>query len=206
MIHVALLDQHPAIRAGQRRLVEHGLDLLIVGAAPNAPELARQVGEQRADVLDLDDDLERSDRLSQCRRIKDRPDPPAVIICSGLASQALPARVAHADAVVDKNEPVSSLLEAIRLVAAGETVVPAIPRDAYETATARLADDDLPVLAMLLGSESPPAIAEALGTDRAEIACRAQHVIGRVRPGTTSRRVGQAIEPGSGPAPELPSH
>jgi DNA-binding NarL/FixJ family response regulator len=163
MIHVALLDDHPAIHAGLRRLIEHEPDLLIVGAAPNAPELARQMGEQRADVLVLDDDLERSDGLSHCRRIKDRPHASAVIIYSAFASHALAlvARVAHADAVVDKNEPVSSLLEAIRLVAAGETVLPAIPRDAYETATARLADDDLPVLAMLLGSESLTAIVEA---------------------------------------------
>ena len=208
MIHVALLDDHPAILAGLRRLIEHEPDLLIVGAAPNAPELARQMSEQRADVLVLDDDLERSDGLSHCRRIKDRPHAPAVIIYTAFASHALAlvARVAHADAVVDKNEPVSSLLEAIRLVAAGETVLPAIPRDAYETATARLADDDPPVLAMLLGSESLPAIADALGTDRAEIAWRAQHIIGRVRPGATSRRVGQAVEPGNGRVPELPLH
>ena len=208
MIHVALLDDHPAILAGLRRLIEHEPDLLIVGAAPNAPELARQMSEQRADVLILDDDLEHSDGLSHCRRIKDRPHAPAVIIYSAFASQALAlvACVAHADGVVDKNEPVSSLLEAIRLVAAGETVLPAIPRDAYETATARLADDDLPVLAMLLGSESLPAIAEALRTDRAEIAWRAQRIIDRLRPGATSRQDGQAVEAGSGPVPELPLH
>jgi DNA-binding NarL/FixJ family response regulator len=208
MIHVALLDDHPAILAGLRRLIEHEPDLLIVGAAPNAPELARQMGEQRADVLVLDDDLESSDGLSHCRRIKDRPHAPAVIIYSAFASHALAlvARVAHADAVVDKNEPVSSLLEAIRLVATGETGLPAIPRDAYETATARLADDDLPVLAMLLGSESLPAIAEALGTDRAEIAWRAQRIIGRLRPGAISRRDEQAVEVGSGPVPERPLH
>ena len=163
------------------------------------------MGEQRADVLVLDDDLERSDGLSHCRRIKDRPHASAVIIYSAFASHelALVARVAHADAVVDKNEPVSSLLESIRLVAAGETVLPAIPRDAYETATARLADDDLPVLAMPLGSESLTGIVEALRTDRAEIAWRAQRIIGRLRPSATSRRVGQAVEAGSGPVPEL---
>ena len=63
-----------------------------------------------------------------------------MIIYSAFASAALalPARVAHADAVVDKTQPVSRLLAAIRSVAAGETVLPAIPRDAYETATARL--------------------------------------------------------------------
>ena len=122
MIHLALLDDHPAVLAGLRRLIEHEPDLLIVGAAHDAPQLARQLGEARADVLIVDHDLARSDGLAHCRRIKDRPHPPAVIIYSAFASRALAlaARVAHADAVVNKTEPVSSLLAAIRSVAAGE--------------------------------------------------------------------------------------
>ena len=196
MIHLALLDDHPAVLAGLRRLIEHEHDLLIVGAAPSAPQLARQLGEERPDVLIVDHDLARSDGLSHCRRVKDRPDPPAVIVYSAFASQALAlaARVAHADAVVNKTEPVSSLLAAIRSVAAGETVLPAIPREAYTTATARLPDEDLPVLAMLLGGESLPAIADALHTDRAEVAWRAQRIIGRLRPGATRRAGEQAID------------
>jgi DNA-binding NarL/FixJ family response regulator len=203
MIRLALLDDHPAVLAGLRRLIEHEPDLSIVGAAPSAPQLARQLGEARADVLIVDHDLARSDGLAHCRRIKDRPHPPAVIIYSAFASHALAlaARVAHADAVVNKTEPVSSLLAAIRSVAAGETVLPAIPREAYTTATARLADDDLPVLAMLLGGESLPAIAEALKTDRAEVAWRAQRIIGRLRPGAPHSPGELAID---GRAPHLP--
>jgi len=40
---LALLDDHPAVLAGLRRLIEHEPDLLIVGAAPNASELAQQM-------------------------------------------------------------------------------------------------------------------------------------------------------------------
>ena len=206
MIHLALLDDHPAVLAGLRRLLEHEPDLLIVGSATSAPELANQLGEQRADVVVLDHDLARSDGLSHCRRIKDRPNPPAVIIYSAFARQALAlaARVAHADAVVDKTEPVGTLLTAIRSVAAGETMLPAIPRNAYETAVGRLRDGDLPVLAMLLGGESLPAIAEALRTSPAEVAWRAQRIISRLRPGTTSAGDPNAVEAASGRMPEMP--
>jgi DNA-binding NarL/FixJ family response regulator len=206
MIHLALLDDHPAVLAGLRRLIEHEPDMLVAAAAPSAPELAFQLGEQRADVLVLDHDLGRSDGLSHCRRIKDRPHPPRVIIYSSFPSDAmaLAARVAHADAVVGKTEPVSSLLAAIRSVAVGETALPGIPRAAYETAVGRLADDDLPVLAMLLGGESLPAIAEALRTDSAEIAWRAQRIIGRLRPRATGRSDVQAVEAGRGHVPDLP--
>jgi DNA-binding NarL/FixJ family response regulator len=206
MIRLALLDDHPAVLAGLRRLIEHEPDLLLVGAAPSAPELARQLGTQRADVVVLDHDLARSDGLAHCRRIKDRPRPPAVVIYSAFASPALAlaARVAHADAVVSKTEPVSTLLTAIRLVAAGETVLPEIPRESYATATERLAGEDLPVLAMLLDGESPPAIAEALRTEPAEIAWRAQRIIGRIRPGAPRRAGEDTLAAADVREPELP--
>lgn len=185
MIRLALLDDHPAVLAGLRRLVEPEPDLVVVGAAPSAAEL----GPQRADVVVLDHDLAHSDGLSLCRRIKDRPDAPAVVIYSAFPSSALAlaARVAHADAVVNKTEPVASLLAAIRAVAAGNTVLPEIPREAYGPAVGRLPGEDLPVLAMLLDGESPPAIAEALRTEPAEIEWRAQRIIARVRPGARQR-------------------
>ena len=156
MIRLALLDDHPAVLVGLQRVIEQEPDIVIVGAAPTAPALARQLGDIRADVLVVDHDVARSDGLSQSRRIKDRPHPPGVIIYSAFARQtlALPARVAHADAVVDKAEPVASLLAAIRSVARGETVLPPVPRAAYDAATARLDGEDLPVFAMLLDGET----------------------------------------------------
>lgn len=206
MIRLALLDDHPAVLVGLQRVIEQEADIVIVGAAPTAPELALQLGDRRADVLVVDHDVARSDGLSQCRRIKDRPQPPAVIVYSAFARQALalPARVAHADAVVDKAGPVSSLLEAIRTVARGETMLPPVPRVAYDAATARLDDEDLPVFAMLLDGETVPAIAEALRGDTDEIAWRAQRIIGRLRPGATSRSDEQGPEPVGGRVPELP--
>jgi DNA-binding NarL/FixJ family response regulator len=206
MIHLALLDDHPAVLVGLQRVIEQERDLAIVGAAPTAPELARQLGERRADVLVVDHDVARSDGLSQCRRIKNRPQPPAVIIYSAFARRtlALPARVAHADAVVDKAEPVSSLLTAIRSVARGETMLPSVPRAAYDAATARLDGADLPIFAMLLDGETVPAIAGALRTETDEIAWRAQRIIGRLRPGAAGQPDERELEPAGGRVPELP--
>ena len=184
MIQVALMDDHPAVLAGLRRLIEPEPDLRIVGAAPTAPALAAQLGNLRPDVLVLDFDLARGDGLTYCRRIKDRPVPPRVVIYSAYASPglALAARVADADALVDKTEPVPNLLTAIRWAAEGRTALPLLPRHAYEAAVSRLDDDDLPVLAMLLEGEPTAAIAEALRTDGAEIAWRTQRILGRLAP------------------------
>jgi DNA-binding NarL/FixJ family response regulator len=168
-----------------------------MAAAPSAPELALQLDGVRPDVLVLDDDLGRGDGLAHCRRIKNRERPSAVLIYSAHAAPALAlaARVAQADGLIDKAEPVSALLTAIRRVADGETVIPAVPRDAYRAAVAQLDDKDLPILAMLLDGESLPAIAETLCADRIQVARRAERIIGRLlHPRIRTRSEKQAAE------------
>ena len=184
MIHIALLDDHPAVVAGLRRLIAPEGDMTVVAAAATAPQLARQLNGARADVLVLDHDPARADGLARCRRIKDRANPPAVVIYSAYAGPAalLAARAAHADAVVDKADDVRVLLSAIRAVARGETRLPPVPRDAFESAVNRLEDEDLPVFAMLLDREPVDVIANTLGAQRAEVSWRVHRIIGRLRP------------------------
>jgi DNA-binding NarL/FixJ family response regulator len=200
MLHVAILDDHPAVLAGLRRVIDAQPDLAVVAAAPTAAELAIQLDGARGDVLIVDYDLARGDGLAHCRRIKNRRHPPAVLIYSAYASTALTlaARAAQADGVVDKAEPVSTLLTAIRRAGDGETIMPAIPRDAHEAAVERIDDEDLPVFAMLLDGEPLDAIAEALRADPGEIAWRAQRIIGRLRPRVRTGGNEQAANTGGG--------
>jgi two-component system response regulator DevR len=200
MLRVAILDDHPAVLAGLRRFIEPQPDLTVIAAAPTAAELSHQLDGARADVLVLDYDLTRSDGLLHCQRIKRRSQPPAVIIYSAYGGHALvlAARAAGADGVVDKADPVQSLLAAIRRSAAGELAMPAIPLDAYEAAVANLDDEDLPVLAMLLDGAPLDAIAHALRSDQAEVSWRAQRIVGRLRPGLRTRPDDHNVGPGHG--------
>ena len=184
MLRIALLDDHPAVLAGLRRLIDTEPDLSVAAVAASAPELARELNGLRPDVLILDYDLIRDDGLAHCRRLKSRPNPPAVVIYSAYAGPALTlaARAAQADAVVDKAEPVHTLLAAVRRVASGGVVMEPVPRAAFEVAVARLEDDDLPVYAMLLDRQPYDSIAEALRVDQAEVSRRAQRIVGRLRP------------------------
>jgi DNA-binding NarL/FixJ family response regulator len=184
MLRIALLDDHPAVLAGLRRLIDSEPDLTVVAAASTAHELAHELDGLRPDVLVLDYNLARDDGLAQCRRIKSRPQPPAVIIYSAYAGPTLTlaARAAQADGVVDKAEPVRTLLTAIRRVALGEVVLPPIPHDVFESAVAKLEDEDLPVFAMLIDREPIESIARALRSDEAEVSWRAQRIVGRLRP------------------------
>jgi DNA-binding NarL/FixJ family response regulator len=184
MLRVALLDDHAAVLAGLARLIDGEPGLTVVAAASTATELAHRLDGRRPDVLVLDYDIARGDGLAHCRRIKSRPEAPRVVVYSAYASAALTiaARAAQADAVVGKTEPVAALLEAVRLVGRGGTAFPPAPHHAYESAVARLDDDDLPVFAMLLDREPLEVIAHTLRAAPSDIAGRAARIVGRLRP------------------------
>ena len=184
MHRVALLDDHPAVLAGLRRLIDAEPDLAVIAAAPNAHELDQQLHGIVADVLVADYDLGRSDGLAHCLRAKRRSEAPAIVIYSAYGGPALvlAARAAGADAIVDKAEPVRRLLSAIRGVAAGSRLLPAVPRAAFEAGVSRLEDEDLAVFAMLLDGASSSTIAQALRTSREQIDRQAQRIVGRLRP------------------------
>jgi DNA-binding NarL/FixJ family response regulator len=183
MLRVAILDDHPAVLAGLRRLIEAEHDMAVVAAAATPAELAKQIDGIRVDVLVLDYDLADADGLAYCQRVKSRPRPPRVLIYSADATPALTlaARAARADGVIGKAEPIPLLLSSIRRVAQGKAVMPPLRQEAYEALIARIDDEDLPILAMLLDGESLDAIAATLRLDRAEIGWRAQRIVGRLR-------------------------
>jgi DNA-binding NarL/FixJ family response regulator len=192
MLRVAILDDHPAVLAGLRRLIEAEHDMTVVAAAATPAELAKQIDGIRVDVLVLDYDLTDADGLAYCQRVKSRPRPPRVVIYSADATPALTlaARAAQANGVIGKAEPIPLLLSSIRRVAQGQAVMPPLRHEAYEALIARIDDEDLPILAMLLDGEPLDAIAATLRIDRTEVGWRAQRIVGRLR-----RRIRMRDEP-----------
>jgi DNA-binding NarL/FixJ family response regulator len=191
MLRVAILDDHPAVLAGLRQLIEAEHDMAVVAAAATPAELAKQIDGIRVDVLVLDYDLAAADGLAYCQRVKSRPRPPRVVIYSADATPALTlaARAAQADGVIAKADPIPLLLASIRRVAQGQAVMPPLRYEAYEALIARIDDEDLPILAMLLDGEPLDVIAATLRIDRTEVGWRAQRIVGRLR-----RRIGMASD------------
>ena len=184
MIRLALLDDHPAVLAGLRRLVEPARDMEVLAADADPIALARELRGRRPDIVILDYDPARGDALALCRRIKTRHGAPGVLIYTAYANDALTiaARAAQADGVLDKSEPVTALLDAIRRIANGENVMPTVGRLDFDAAVARLDDADLPLFAMLIDGAPLPAIAEQLRTNEREASRRAQSIVRRLRP------------------------
>ena len=184
VIRVALLDDHPVVLTGLQRLLASAGDVDVVAAAGDPASLARALDGRRADVVIMDYDPARGDALAVCRRVKSRTAPPRVLLYTAYATPALAiaARAAQADGLVDKSEPAAVLLNAIRRIADGETVLPTIGREAFEAGVARLDDSDLPVFTMLLRGATIVGIADALRCDERVAALRARRVVDRLSP------------------------
>jgi DNA-binding NarL/FixJ family response regulator len=187
MIRVAVLDDHTAVLAGLRRLLEVADDLAPVAVADSAEKLLRALSATRADVAVVDYDLVRGDGLDVCQRLKEHVRPPAVVVYSAYAGPALAlaAQIAGADAVVDKRAPAHELLRAVRYAARGESAVPAVTLEDRQALLNRLAPDEVPVAGMLLAGTSRHAIAQTLDMDPHEIASRVRRIVARIAPSST---------------------
>jgi DNA-binding NarL/FixJ family response regulator len=184
VIRLALLDDHPVVLTGLRRLLEPAPDIEVIAAADDEVALARALEGRCADIVVMDYDPARGDTLALCRRVKSRLRPPGILLYTAYASPALAvaARAAQADGLVDKAAPAASLMDAIRRVARGETVIPRVSREDFEAAVTRLDETDLPIFAMLLDGVDMPGMADALRSDQRHAARRAQRVVARLRP------------------------
>ncbi len=181
-LRVLAVDDHPAVLLGLQRVLGNEPDLDPVALADER-ELLSTLRDEHIDVVVLDYDLAHRDGLAQCLRIKQHADPPAVVIYTAHAdpSLALAARIAQADALVDKARPVHALLDAIRLAANGTRSLPHPSHALLDGARDRLDPSELPILAMLLDNVPLDEIAQALGLDKRTPIRHAQRILGRLR-------------------------
>jgi len=179
MIRIAIVDDHPALRAGLRTVIEAEPGLVYAGESNGHEEsvwpLLRRT---RPDVVLLDYHLPETDGLQLCHRIKRTISPPKVLVYSAYASPALalPARIAGADGVIDKGLAARDLFEAIRLVYRGETLLPEASQYLMREALAQLDDADRPIVGMLLDGASPAEIGGVLRMGPEEV----EHAVRRI--------------------------
>ena len=182
-VSVLVVDDHPALRAGLEQLLDQEPGYRLLGAVSSEAELAIALQRHRPDVVVMDYALTRGDGLSACFRLKQRPHPPGVVLYSAYVDDifAVPARLAQADAIVSKSDPVEMLLMAIDAVAAGQTQVPPLDPEVIEAASSRLDAEDLPIVGMLFARVRVGDIATTLGVEPRDVRSRALRIIGEMQ-------------------------
>jgi DNA-binding NarL/FixJ family response regulator len=180
---IAVIDPQPAVRAGLSMLLRTEPGLVPVGAASGVHDGAELAERLRPDVVLLEPHLLDGDGLGLCRRLRAGPDGPRVVLYTAAADPALAllARISGADGLVGKAAEPHALFDAIRVVARGGTVLPAVSAAALDAAAHRIDAQDLALLAMLVDRTPAAEVAETLHLDRRSMASRVERLIGRLR-------------------------
>ena len=180
MTRVAVVDPQPAVRAGLTLLLRAEPGLIPVGSAAGAVAGQELVERLRPSVVLLEHRLLDGDGLALCRRLKALPHAPKVIIYTS-EIDALVARVAGADGLIDKAAEPAELFEAIRVVARGGFALPPLEREEMDDAAHRIDPEDLALLAMLVDGTPAGDVADTLHLDRRKVGRRIERMLGRLR-------------------------
>ncbi|MFB9234676.1 response regulator [Plantactinospora siamensis] len=125
-IRVVIVDDQPLVRAGFRMVLGSQPDIEVVGEAGDGAEALRLLARTPADVVVMDIRMPVLDGVEATRRLcATGPDAPKVLVLTTFDTDAdaFAALQAGASGFLLKNVPPEELLSAIKVVAAGESVV-----------------------------------------------------------------------------------
>jgi len=177
MTRVAVLDRHPAVRAGLEATLRAHAGFDSVGSAGDARAALALLYRTDPDVLVLDD-------LALARRAKiESPRVRVVLYAANPSAELiLAAEVAGVDGVADKAAATFELLGILRCVAAGAHAVPEVGPTQQSRVAGRLDPRDRPIFAMRLAGTSPRDIADVVGLGIAALNARIQAIVTQLVP------------------------
>lgn len=176
-MEIVLVDDHPAVRAGLRGLLDDEDGLRVAATAATAREGFEAIVDTRPAVALVDLHLPDDDGLSLCLRTRGLPAPPRVIIYSAFAGAGLGVRalIAGAEGVLPKATAPRALLDALR-----HGVRAGVDPRALRALGERLEPDDVPILRLLARRVEPTEIATTLGVEPAWLEARRRAMLARL--------------------------
>jgi DNA-binding NarL/FixJ family response regulator len=194
-IRVLLVDDHPAVRLGVRRLLDDEADMLVLDDVSGTGQaLARAT--LRPDVVVIDYHLGGRDGLWLTIRLTELEHPPRVLIYSAFADGLLSiaAIAAGADGLLNKGALGEELPIAIRRLAGGRNHLPAIDETLARALRSQLAPEDQAILGMLVHGTPVPQIEDTLNLTGRQLAARRAGILRTLLP----RRPASGPHPGCG--------
>jgi DNA-binding NarL/FixJ family response regulator len=180
-IRVVLAEDQPMVRAGFRALLDSRDDIEVVGEAATGSQAIEQVRATAPDVVVMDIRMPEMDGLEATRRITADPtlSKTRVLILTTfeLDEYVFGALDAGASGFLLKGGELSDLVDAIRIVAAGESLLaPSVTRRLIDAYVAR-----------------PQASTETMHEGLQELTVREREVLGLVATGLTNAEIAQEL-------------
>ncbi|MFB8237000.1 response regulator [Kitasatospora purpeofusca] len=148
VVRVLLADDQPLVRAALEMVITEAADLEVVGEAGNGAEAVRLAEELRPDVVVMDIRMPVLDGIEATRRVTAGPSPARVVVLTTFDEDENVYAALHAGAsgFLVKDMALDDILDAIRVVAAGEALLsPSVTRRLIAEFTARPAPATAPV-------------------------------------------------------------
>lgn len=122
MITVLLVDDHPVVRSGYRRLLEQAPDITVLSEAADGEEAYAAYLKHQPDVVVMDLALPGISGLEAARRILKRDSRARILMFSAYESEVLVerARETGVKGYIGKRSAANSIVEATRIVVSGD--------------------------------------------------------------------------------------
>ena len=140
-VRVLLVDDDALVRAGLRMILSSSEELEVVGEAADGADAVAAVQEHRPDVVLMDIRMPGMDGIAATSALRRLSDPPHVIVLTTFQADehVMSALRAGADGFLLKDTAPTEIVNAVRLVAAGEAMLsPSVTR----TLLSHLGNDD----------------------------------------------------------------
>jgi DNA-binding NarL/FixJ family response regulator len=193
-IRVLIADDQAMVRAGFRMVLNAEADIEVAGEAGDGEQAVAGVGRLRPDVVLMDIRMPRLDGIAATRRLLEPAgSAPRVLMLTtfDLDEYVYESLQAGASGFLLKNAPAEQLVEAIRVIAAGDSLLaPAVTRRVIEEfVRQRWGGEPPPELESLTAREREVLELLARGRTNAEIA--AELVVSR---GTAKTHVARVLQ------------